>query len=82
MDEQRPNWRTGGLEADAETSSTCQASEPECPRRAAYGYRHTTDVEENKMANRSTVSSIDEYIATFSPETQKVLEELAAVFPD
>jgi uncharacterized protein YdhG (YjbR/CyaY superfamily) len=31
------------------------------------------------MANRSTVSSIDEYIAEFPPETQKVLEELRAL---
>ena len=28
------------------------------------------------MANRATAHSIDEYIAGFSPETQKVLEEL------
>jgi uncharacterized protein YdhG (YjbR/CyaY superfamily) len=28
------------------------------------------------MANRSTAHSIDEYIAKFPPETQKVLEEL------
>jgi uncharacterized protein YdhG (YjbR/CyaY superfamily) len=28
------------------------------------------------MAGRSTASSIDEYIAEFPPETQKVLEEL------
>ena len=31
------------------------------------------------MANRSTASSIDEYIAGFSPETQKVLEEMRAL---
>lgn len=31
------------------------------------------------MANRSTASSIDEYIAGFPPETQKVLEELRAL---
>ena len=31
------------------------------------------------MANRSTASSIDEYIAEFPPETQKVLEELRAL---
>jgi uncharacterized protein YdhG (YjbR/CyaY superfamily) len=31
------------------------------------------------MANRSTVSSIDKYIAEFPPETQKVLEELRAL---
>ncbi len=28
------------------------------------------------MANRSTANSIDEYIAEFPPETQKVLEDL------
>jgi len=28
------------------------------------------------MANRSTATSIDEYIAEFPPETQKVLEEV------
>lgn len=31
------------------------------------------------MANRSRASSIDEYIAGFPPETQKVLEELRAL---
>jgi uncharacterized protein YdhG (YjbR/CyaY superfamily) len=31
------------------------------------------------MANRSTANSIDEYIAGFSPETQKLLEEFRAV---
>jgi uncharacterized protein YdhG (YjbR/CyaY superfamily) len=31
------------------------------------------------MANRSTARSIDEYIAEFPPETQKVLEELRAL---
>lgn len=31
------------------------------------------------MANRSTANSIDEYIAEFSPETQRVLEEVRAV---
>lgn len=31
------------------------------------------------MANRSTADSIDEYIAQFPPETQKVLEELRAL---
>ena len=31
------------------------------------------------MANRSTTSSIDEYIAGFPPETQKVLEEMRAL---
>ena len=31
------------------------------------------------MASRSTAGSIDEYIAEFPPETQKVLEELRAV---
>ena len=31
------------------------------------------------MANRSTASSIDEYIAEFPAETQKVLEELRAL---
>jgi uncharacterized protein YdhG (YjbR/CyaY superfamily) len=31
------------------------------------------------MANRSTANSIDEYIAGFPPETQKVLEELRAL---
>jgi uncharacterized protein YdhG (YjbR/CyaY superfamily) len=31
------------------------------------------------MANRSTASSIDEYIAEFPPETRKVLEELRAL---
>jgi uncharacterized protein YdhG (YjbR/CyaY superfamily) len=32
-----------------------------------------------KMAKRSTAKSIDEYIAGFPPETQKVLEELRAL---
>jgi uncharacterized protein YdhG (YjbR/CyaY superfamily) len=31
------------------------------------------------MANQSTANSIDEYIAGFPPETQKVLEELRAL---
>jgi len=31
------------------------------------------------MANRSTADSIDEYMAEFPPETQKVLEELRAL---
>ena len=31
------------------------------------------------MANRSTAASIDEYIAEFPPETQKVLEEVRAL---
>ena len=31
------------------------------------------------MANRSTATSIDEYIAEFPPETQTVLEELRAL---
>lgn len=31
------------------------------------------------MANRSTARSIDEYIAGFPPETQKVLEEVRAL---
>jgi uncharacterized protein YdhG (YjbR/CyaY superfamily) len=31
------------------------------------------------MTNRSTASSIDEYIAEFPPETRKVLEEVRAV---
>jgi uncharacterized protein YdhG (YjbR/CyaY superfamily) len=31
------------------------------------------------MANRSTAKSIDEYIAEFPPETQRVLEELRAL---
>lgn len=31
------------------------------------------------MSNRSTATSIDEYIAEFSPETQKVLEEMRAL---
>jgi uncharacterized protein YdhG (YjbR/CyaY superfamily) len=40
---------------------------------------NTTDMHGHKMANRSTFSSIDEYIAEFPPETQKVLEELRAL---
>lgn len=35
--------------------------------------------EVKNMANRSTAKSIDEYIAEFPPETQKVLEEVRAV---
>jgi len=31
------------------------------------------------MANRSTADSIDDYIAEFPPETQKVLQELRAL---
>lgn len=31
------------------------------------------------MSNRSTVNSIDEYIAEFPPEIQKVMEELRAL---
>lgn len=31
------------------------------------------------MTNRSTATSIDEYIAEFPPETQKVLQEVRAV---
>ena len=34
------------------------------------------------MANRSTARSIDEYIAAFPPETQKVLEELRALIKE
>ncbi len=33
----------------------------------------------HEMANRSSARSIDEYIAEFPPETQKVLEELRAL---
>src|SRR5450759_1247183 len=33
----------------------------------------------HEMANRSAADSIDEYIAGFPPETQKVLEELRAL---
>jgi len=33
----------------------------------------------HKMADRSTANSIDEYIAGFPPETQKVLEEMRAL---
>jgi uncharacterized protein YdhG (YjbR/CyaY superfamily) len=33
----------------------------------------------DEMADRSTAGSIDEYIAAFPPETQKVLEELRAL---
>jgi uncharacterized protein YdhG (YjbR/CyaY superfamily) len=36
-------------------------------------------MERHAMTNRSTVSSIDEYIAEFPPETQKVLEELRSL---
>jgi len=39
----------------------------------------TTDVPVQKMANRSTANSIEEYIAEFPPETQKVLEEMRAL---
>jgi uncharacterized protein YdhG (YjbR/CyaY superfamily) len=41
--------------------------------------RDTTDRQVHTMANRSTANSIDEYIAEFSPETQKVLKELRAL---
>jgi uncharacterized protein YdhG (YjbR/CyaY superfamily) len=34
---------------------------------------------EYKMAIKPTVTSVDEYIARFPPETQKVLEELRAL---
>jgi uncharacterized protein YdhG (YjbR/CyaY superfamily) len=34
------------------------------------------------MANRSTASSIDEYIAEFPPGTQKLLEELRTVIKE
>jgi uncharacterized protein YdhG (YjbR/CyaY superfamily) len=37
------------------------------------------DRQVHKMANRSTANSIDEYIAGFPPETQKVLEDLRAL---
>jgi uncharacterized protein YdhG (YjbR/CyaY superfamily) len=40
---------------------------------------YTTDREVQIMASRSTAQSIDEYIAEFPPETQKVLEELRAL---
>jgi uncharacterized protein YdhG (YjbR/CyaY superfamily) len=33
----------------------------------------------HKMADRSTANSIDEYIAGFPPETQKVLDEIRAL---
>jgi uncharacterized protein YdhG (YjbR/CyaY superfamily) len=33
----------------------------------------------HKMTDRSTANSIDEYIAEFPPETQKVLEEMRAL---
>jgi len=33
----------------------------------------------HKMTDRSTANSIDEYIAGFPPETQKVLEEMRAL---
>src|SRR5205814_6216294 len=32
-----------------------------------------------EMANRSTARSIDEYVAEFPPETQRVLEEMRAL---
>jgi uncharacterized protein YdhG (YjbR/CyaY superfamily) len=35
--------------------------------------------EVHKMANRSTAKTIDEYIAEFPPDTQKVLEAVRAV---
>ena len=38
-----------------------------------------TERQVHKMATRSTANSIDEYIAEFPPETQKVLEELRAL---
>ncbi len=41
-----------------------------------------TESQVRKMANRSTASSIDEYIAEFPPETQKMLEELRALIKD
>src|SRR5437870_13888269 len=34
------------------------------------------------MTNRSTAKSIDEYIAEFPPETQKVLEEIRALIKE
>ncbi len=37
------------------------------------------DRQVHKMTNRSTASSIDEYIAEFPPETQEVLEALRAL---
>jgi len=39
----------------------------------------TNDVQVHKMTDRSTANSIDEYIAGFPPETQKVLEEMRAL---
>ena len=38
-----------------------------------------TERQVHKMATRSTANSIDEYIAEFPPETQKVLEEMRAL---
>jgi uncharacterized protein YdhG (YjbR/CyaY superfamily) len=40
---------------------------------------HTTERQAHRMTNRSTAYSIDEYIAEFPPEMQKVLEELRAL---
>jgi uncharacterized protein YdhG (YjbR/CyaY superfamily) len=39
----------------------------------------TTDRQVNEMAGRPTASSIDEYIAGFPTETQKVLEQMRAL---
>ncbi len=41
--------------------------------------QHKTDRQVRKMANAPTVNSIDEYIAGFPPETQKMLEEMRAL---
>ena len=49
------------------------------PRRVPCGHPDTTDRQVHKMGNRSTANSIDEYIAEFPPETQRVLEELRAL---
>jgi len=49
------------------------------PATGAVGYRGTPDRQVHNMASRSTANSIDEYIAGFPLETQKVLEGLRAL---
>ena len=49
------------------------------PATGAVGYRGTPDRQVHNMASRSAANSIDEYIAEFPAETQRVLDELRAL---
>jgi uncharacterized protein YdhG (YjbR/CyaY superfamily) len=67
LEGRRFEWSPGG------------SKDTRAPATGAVRIPVTTVRQVHKMANRSTADSIDEYIAEFPPETQKVLEELRAL---